>query len=746
MEKRQSTIDNFFNKNPKKRSVEPGVAVGSFTSTASSSSKSPEHPEHRRDERAISSETRPEPEDTISDSDGPESELHVKKKARKQMFAVSWLQEPTFKGWLEPLENDKLKAKCKACNQIMGAKKSDLVNHSKSKRHVTNVKAIANVETLDNTFQSQEACDLEKRQIFACLRYSLLVVSHYISFRSIDHITAVSKLCFKDPALSNSFKLKRSKCISIIKHVLAPVINDEIILEINNNPFSVLLDESTDISNTRLLCILVRYIQKNSIKTHLLDIIKIEADEGTAKGLYSLFKKCLASKNVKVSNIVGYCSDNASVMMGNNESFKSYLLKDNPNVIVNGCICHSAHLVAVAAAENIPSNVETLLHNLYSYFSRSPKRQSVLEELQEYFNKSKLKILGPSRTRWLALSKCVDRVLVQWDILLNLFRLAAVEDKNPVANVILNELQNPFVKAYLMFFKFVLPIFNQFNAIFQSEKVMINVISTESERFVRQLCTNFVRPEYFKNEKLYDLNPNDPHCLLPIEQVNVGPHTMDIIKHCNKTTIEQFKLKCVTFYQKSLQESLKRFPIKDNFFSELKFLSPVDVLNNRVLISDAFYDSVLKKFALHIESEAAMLELKKLSIYFNDDEKEEILSTNSNVIEFWSFVKNLKNFNDEYLFPNIGKLALIILTLPHGNADVERTFSYMLDYKTKKRNRIIPSTLSALLTIKLDLQSKKQCCLSYNFNKNHLRKYKNNLYNINREDEIEEEDIISDSE
>lgn len=117
-------------------------------------------------------------------------------------------------------------------------------------------------------------------------------------------------------------------------------------------------------------------------------------------------------------------------MMGNNESVKTYLLNDNPHVIINRCICHSAHLVAVAAADNIPSNVETLLHNLYSYFSRSPKRQSILEKIQDYLKKSKLKILVPSKTGWFALSKCVERVLNQWDVLINLFRLAAFEDKN----------------------------------------------------------------------------------------------------------------------------------------------------------------------------------------------------------------------------------------------------------------------------------------------------------------------------
>lgn len=676
----------------------------------------------------------------VSDDTEKEEDTNPKKRSRTQLFSSSWLEDPRFKGWLEPVENFKTKAMCKACGMSLGTKKSDLLNHRESKKHLQNVNALSNMKNLDETFKNKKSLEIENLQIFADLRYSLLIANHYISFRTIDHVTEISKMIFNDSRLSKTMKLKRTKCVNIIKNVLAPVIREEIILELQNKPFSILLDESTDISNTKLLCILVRYVHKNVLKTQLLDIMKIEADESTAKGLYSLFKKCLTNNNLDLNNIVGYCSDNASVMMGKNESFKTYLLKDNPHIITNGCICHSAHLVAVAAADNIPSNVETLLHNLYSYFSRSPKRQSVLEEIQTYFKKATLKILGPSKTRWLALLKCVERVLDQWDVLINLFRLAAFEDKNQVGNLILNELQNPFVKAYLMFFKFILPVFNQFNAVFQSEKVMIHIISTECERFIRQLCVNFVRPEYFNNEKLPTLNPYDPHVLLSVENIFVGSQTMDCLRDCDNNSKEQFKLKCLSFYQKAVEESLHRFPIKDNFHSELKFTLPKNALYNNCSVDDC-YKAVLTKFSHIVNPDLAVMELKKLNVYFSEDEKMEILQNKTDIIEFWSYLEDLKNFNDEAIFENIAKIAHIILSLPHGNADVERTFSYMEVIKTKKRNRILPSSLSALLLIILDANAKKQCCLTYEFTEKHIQKYKNNLYNIERDlEETKESD------
>lgn len=65
---------------------------------------------------------------------------------------------------------------------------------------------------------------------------------------------------------------------------------------------------------------MVRYIFEEKLKTVLLDLIPIKSDEGTAKGLYLLFKKSIQNFGLNIDNVVGYCSDNANVMMGNKES------------------------------------------------------------------------------------------------------------------------------------------------------------------------------------------------------------------------------------------------------------------------------------------------------------------------------------------------------------------------------------------------------------------------------------------
>jgi hypothetical protein len=59
------------------------------------------------------------------------------------------------------------------------------------------------------------------------------------------------------------------------------------------------------------------------------------------------------------------------------------------------------------------------------------------------------------------------------------------------------------------------------------------------------------------------------------------------------------------------------------------------------------------------------------------------------------------------------KLATIVLTLPHSNAEAERMFSMVSDIKIKKRNRIGEETLNAMCVIRNALHQDKQTCVNY---------------------------------
>jgi len=189
------------------------------------------------------------------------------------------------------------------------------------------------------------------------------------------------------------------------------------------------------------------------------------------------------------------------------------------------------------------------------------------------------------------------------------------------------------------------------------------------------------------------------------------------------------------FYQKVVEDSLKHLPMH-TLHKEFRFVDPKIVLTK----SNISLDCTIMSLNYLNKKEVIFNELGQIKNYFSDSEKTELPT---DVLQFWNYMYELNNFNDCGIFKNIAELALNVLCLPHGNASVERIFSMMADIKTKKRNQLKPSTVKALLRIKLDMSNENMCCLTTTITEQHLKKFNQHMYND--EDESDETDHESDS-
>ena len=77
----------------------------------------------------------------------------------------------------------------------------------------------------------------------------------------------------------------------------------------------VLLDESTDTSCLKHLCVTTRYYSdaENKIVTAFVGLVPVA--NATGLDLFNSTKDCLNSAGIKLSDCVGYASDGASVMV-----------------------------------------------------------------------------------------------------------------------------------------------------------------------------------------------------------------------------------------------------------------------------------------------------------------------------------------------------------------------------------------------------------------------------------------------
>lgn len=154
-----------------------------------------------------------------------------------------------FVGWLTVCMGDNTKAWCKACKCTLNAHKKDLIEHGKTKKHDQSIKRsviVGHSSKITNFFNNP----IEEPRKIAELKIAAFVAEHY-SIKSVDHLGVLIKEL--DPASSvlKELKIHRSKCTALIRNVIAPCFLEELLEEIGDSHFSIIIDESTAVDTKK---------------------------------------------------------------------------------------------------------------------------------------------------------------------------------------------------------------------------------------------------------------------------------------------------------------------------------------------------------------------------------------------------------------------------------------------------------------------------------------------------------------
>ena len=263
----------------------------------------------------------------------------------------------------------------------------------------------------------------------------------------------------------NSIQLSATRCTNIIRQGLGLFFEKELVEILRKSYFSVIPDETMDVSTEKQLGICVVYFDEKNVETVTRFFDMVSVTDSTANGLYDAIKKAFNEKAIPISNIVGYSSDTTNVMFGEHHSVVTLLKQDVPHVLAVKCSCHLIHLCASYACLKMSTSLEDLCRNVYSHFSRSSLRQKEFQEFQEFVEAEPHKLLGVTQTRWLSLESCVRRILEQWEALRLYFTSIVAEKRDPsyTTESILRGLNNKYFQAQLEFLSFQLHRLNDFN-------------------------------------------------------------------------------------------------------------------------------------------------------------------------------------------------------------------------------------------------------------------------------------------
>ena len=77
-------------------------------------------------------------------------------------------------------------------------------------------------------------------------------------------------------------KLHRSKFACLIKNIISPALKTDLIDDFQNKKYAIIIDESTDISTQKHLCMLVRFLndRRKEIVTGFIGLIPVQEATG----------------------------------------------------------------------------------------------------------------------------------------------------------------------------------------------------------------------------------------------------------------------------------------------------------------------------------------------------------------------------------------------------------------------------------------------------------------------------------
>lgn len=611
-----------------------------------------------------------------------------------QKFRKEWLSDYKFKTWLQEIQGDALKCRCKYCGSVMNARFADLDKHRKTTKHMKAEAPFSNQRLPVITNYTSAVTEVHKTEANMAL-----FIADNCAINLADKLTKLCKESFCDSKNVKNLSLGRTKCSAIISNVLAPDFREKLRNDIGNSAFSLIIDESNDISVTKILGLVIRYYshQKKRIIVTFLDMVDLK--ECDANAICEAIKSTLIKHGLDLQNLIALGTDNASVMVGINNGVYKKLKEDVPNLLLIRCVCHSLQLaVSHAVKFELPRHVEYFIRETYNWFSHSYVRISQYKKIYSDMNDghTPLNLIQPNETRWMSIEKAISRILSQWNELQEHFNEARVNQRCYTAELLYQMFCDDSIKLYLLFTQPIIAEVSCTNKIFESDVNDPTKLFKDLVHLIKSLCSKIAIPGSNITENIIIENHLMPNPYLGYEfenQISTSKLS-DEIKH-------EIRSRCTKFLLLLIKQLQQRLPSNIHILQNMSMFNINECLN-------AIKPNILSLAEIFINDGETLTKVDFQWKKIHTVQWKEKLNTSS----FWIEVASYKDAIGENPFEDLVNLAFKFLSLPHSNAEVERLFSQMNLIKTKLRNRMHINKLNDILTIKYGLRNGNNYTLS----------------------------------
>jgi hypothetical protein len=117
-----------------------------------------------------------------------------------------------------------------------------------------------------------------------------------LAFLLTDALPLLCKSIFPDSNVASVVKMKRKKATQLVVGVIAPYFQQEIAHDLQKSMFSIIIDETTDISTKKSLIFIVRYWKDGCVQDRIFDLIEVK--DSSAQSIFDSIKNLLDKKHI----------------------------------------------------------------------------------------------------------------------------------------------------------------------------------------------------------------------------------------------------------------------------------------------------------------------------------------------------------------------------------------------------------------------------------------------------------------
>ena len=166
----------------------------------------------------------------------------------KRKHSVTSFQKEWSKIWpcIQPVQQHPEKAFCTVCSSsfsIVHQGKRDVERHIKGSEHKCLSDIVNSCQTLTKFMPDRQSQD---KVINAEVLFTGYILEHNLPFESAAHAGPLFRKMFPDSDIARKYGCASTKTAAIINYAIAPFLHDSLVEYLQQNPFSLAIDGSSD--------------------------------------------------------------------------------------------------------------------------------------------------------------------------------------------------------------------------------------------------------------------------------------------------------------------------------------------------------------------------------------------------------------------------------------------------------------------------------------------------------------------